>query len=427
MANTPTLTKGDLWELRVARLLFAEGWFVRRSVNLTGHFGANFTATDIDIFGISFDPSLRAHRTIGECKTSESKSGPQPADRAIWGRGLRELVGADSNFIATVRSLGDPVRRLAAQLGTELMDEGDVAHRERILGIDPTKPLGPHTEPVVQAERIVRAASKDDEELRRIYWFVRSDFWFLAPVVGLKRVLGACRLIEKRWHSNLPPDEAEKIRWLCRQLFVLAAIAFTSVAAESYRQPPHVSRPRLLEQLSEGIANFSTLREISRQVDRYVTTVLAEAGVDRSRTVHSLGAFEPRPPQYAETLLETIERLAGEPGTSAQLGRLAEWRVTEAQIGTELAGMPADLVPYLDDGDRLLRTLATFLTGQAIRLPSELLVDVVGRGASTRDEDRIRHAAHRTEDPVDTHEKSNASSEAQQLALDETAEIEPNT
>ncbi len=41
------ITKGDRYELRIARLLFWEDAFVRRAINLNAHFGEELTVTDI--------------------------------------------------------------------------------------------------------------------------------------------------------------------------------------------------------------------------------------------------------------------------------------------------------------------------------------------------------------------------------------------
>jgi hypothetical protein len=372
----PQATKGDLLELRVARLLFEEGYFVRRAVNLNMHFGEDFTVTDVDLLAIRFSPSLSVHTTIGECKTSEAKSAPRATDRVLWGRGLRVLLKADANFVVTVKAATDRVRRLAVELDTRLLDERDVTHRERLLGLNQDSPWGPHDQRLLEKEKRLRGRAKNDEELNRVYWFVRSEFWFLPPVAGLKRVLGACRVLERRWHPNLPEGERELVGWLGKQIFVAAVVALARAAGDAYRQPTDIFRSRLAEQLAAGVADYNTLREVSRQVDRYVTAVLSDAGVEPGQRVKALGAFEPAAPPYTEPLIETIERLSAEPRITSQLARLADWRVAESELSVQQP-MPRDMTVIEDDGDRLLRTIGAFLAGQHIRLPAGVLSGAV--------------------------------------------------
>jgi len=71
-------TKGELLELRLARLLFAEGAFVRRSVDLRAEFGTDFTVTDLDVLSVRFNADLSMHRSIGECKSGVARSAANP-------------------------------------------------------------------------------------------------------------------------------------------------------------------------------------------------------------------------------------------------------------------------------------------------------------------------------------------------------------
>lgn len=371
------ITKGDRYEMRIARLLFWEGAFVRRAINLNVHFGEDFTVTDIDVLALRFGRDLEQRTTIGEAKTTEARNAPKATDRLLWGGGLRALVGADDNFVATTKAATERVRRLATQLGAQLIDERDVAHRESLLGIDEKTPWGPHDPALLVAQRSVYDTVKRDRDLKRVYWFVRSDFWFSDPVRGLKRALGACRLLATRISGQLPDSERQAVRWLAHQAAVTVVVATVRIAAASYRQPPAVARTRLSEQLSEGLADYHTLVELSRTVDRYMMAVLREAKVDPGSVVGALGVLSPEAPPYTEPLLEVVERLAAEPAASSQLPRLLDWRIAEVALERELGELPAPTLEVVNgDADRLLRTIGTFLTGQT-KLPRELVEGVL--------------------------------------------------
>jgi hypothetical protein len=372
-----SVSKGDLYELRICRMLFWEGAFVRRAINLNVHFGEQFTVTDIDVLALRFAPNLELQITIGEAKTTTASSAPKATDRLLWGGGLRALVGADGNFVATTKPASERVRRLAASLGGELLDEQDIAHREALLGIDSSTSWGPYHPDLLLAQQGTLSTIKDDADLKRVYWFLRSNFWFEQPVPGLKRALGACRMLAGRYSDQLSDAERKALKWLAHQAIAVTTVALARIAAVSYRQPPTVARARLTEQLAEGLADYHTLSEISRTVDRYVMGVLREANVDPGRVVSALGALSPAPPAYTEPLLEVVERLAAEPAATSQLPRTVDWLIAEAELGARQGKMPASTVEVLEgDTERLLRTVGVFLTGQT-KLPHQLTEGVL--------------------------------------------------
>jgi hypothetical protein len=95
--TTRGLDEGARTEVRVAQVWFWDGYYVRRGVDLQHRFGSEVsTVTDLDVLGYSFESSLKHHKHIGEVKTGKSNNTPRPLDRALWLRGLRELVDAES-------------------------------------------------------------------------------------------------------------------------------------------------------------------------------------------------------------------------------------------------------------------------------------------------------------------------------------------
>jgi hypothetical protein len=141
--------------------------------------------------------AFRISRTIGESKTDQGKKGPKIADRLLWLVGLRDLVHADSAFVATTRNASDKVRGLAERLQIDVIDEQDLAHRERQQELDENSPWGPFDPQLLERQREVYNAVKSDTDLKRVYWFVRSEFWLSDPTAAIKRAFGAVRLLAK--------------------------------------------------------------------------------------------------------------------------------------------------------------------------------------------------------------------------------------
>jgi hypothetical protein len=357
-------TRGQLFELRVARLLHAEGAFVRRRVNLDQFVGEKVQVTDIDVLAFFFDRTLSLRLVAAECKTAEGRSAPSTKDRLLWLHGVNSLVGAQEGFLATSRAARDPERRFASLIGLAVLDPRDLERRETILGLKPDSGIATHSEQAVALEDEIAKVVQKDDEMKRVYAFLRSEAWLVAPVAALKRALGAARILGGRYADSLPAGERQALEWLAAEVVVATTVALTRLAGESYRAPEEVFARHLAERLAEGLASYSAMREISQQVDKFVMGVLREAGVDPTRVVGALGALTPRPPGYTEPLLELVQRLAAVPAATAELARSAE-----DAYGRRLLGEGE--TPSGEIG-RLLRLVATFLEHQA-HLPATLL------------------------------------------------------
>jgi hypothetical protein len=337
-------------------------------VLLEPQFREKFVVTDLDLFAFEFNAALQATSSIVECKTTEARNAPSGADRLLWLAGLRELVHADRSGLFVTKAASDPLRRLAFELGSSLADERDVVRREQLLGLVETGRYGSHDPRLIGLSDLVRASTKSDRELHRAYWFVRSELWLAPPTSALKRALGACRLVGERYTERLPDNERMALRWLSGELLTGIALAVTRLAADSYQQPANLFEARMMERLAEGIADFKALEQISKAVDEYMLGVLREAKVGPGTMVQSLGAFAPRPPAYADRLIELIHRFAASPRAAADAARLAD-----AQFAARLLGENDAAWAALDPREtgRLLRLLATFVGRQA-RMPDEL-------------------------------------------------------
>jgi hypothetical protein len=85
-AKTPGLDPAIAAEVRVAQAWFWDGYYVRRGIDLQHRFGSDVsTVTDLDVLGILFDPTLVAHKSIGEVKSGTSFVATWPS-RSCRGR-----------------------------------------------------------------------------------------------------------------------------------------------------------------------------------------------------------------------------------------------------------------------------------------------------------------------------------------------------
>lgn len=362
-----TASKGELLELRLARLLFSEGAFVRRSIELRAGIGSQFTITDLDVLSVYIAPDLSVRRTIAECKSGLGRGASKAPDRLLWGRGLRSLLRADSHIVVTSRKINADVRALADRLDAEVLDERDLDRREKLRGLRPDSAYGSHDPALLAVVRDHYAAIRKNDELKRAWRFCLADGWLMEAASAIKRSLGALQLLARKHSQDTTDAEAQAIEWLLGQSCLVFCLAAVEMAGHCYRRPPELFEPWFVERMSGGTVPAQHMERISRDVDEYIVAVLAKIGATPAQQVDAMGALAPEPPRYAQPLLELVRRLAAEPSTAAGLPRALDWRLAEYS-----SGRADGVAPDSERTSAMLRNIAAFLRGQ-VRVPSELL------------------------------------------------------
>jgi hypothetical protein len=310
------VTKNDPieFESRVARLHNRQGAFVRRRVDVDRWVHpARVQITDLDVLTFQFGPDLSLLRTIIECKTGHSRSTPSEIDRMLWLIGLMRMSGADRAELVIMRQAPPKVREVGVELGVLVQDIADIERRENLIGIGRDQAWGSHDPAFQSHEAAIRAITKTDEELTRAYWFLRSEFWHAPSSLGLKRALTVVELISHRWANEKDAGRRRALGWLVGDALVAFSVSAVTLAARAVTMPLTEFRVQLLNRLSEGATPIGEMSRLSKAIDAYVTGLLRQYDVPPSEIVKSIGAFEPTPPEYADSLLEVLERLAERP------------------------------------------------------------------------------------------------------------------
>lgn len=194
-------------KLRFRRILFLEGYWAPIEVELS-HYEADERAaadqpqarapgepegsapvtrrslTDLDVLGIRFDPLLKQHRVVGDCKTGRRHS---EVSRLFWLRGVLEFFGAEQGYFIKPRV--DPhVRAVAPKLGLRVVSEPDLAALEAKLGVSGLRV--PIADPAVHADIAnlwgieVAPGAKPSAEALRVkdaYSFLSYLYWYVEP------------------------------------------------------------------------------------------------------------------------------------------------------------------------------------------------------------------------------------------------------
>lgn len=371
---------GERLEALVAETWFWEGYFARRSIGLKRHYEPEpVQVTDLDLLAYDFDPHLRRRKYIGEAKGGKSKSVPRPLDRTIWLRGLSELVQADRAELVTALRVSPRVRQLAAGLDVTVQTVGDVKRRRAIGRIDDVADQGSHGEDIVSLLISAGRHCSTDPELERAYWFLRSDVWFLDAWTATKQSIGLIRQLAARWTPGVADEDTQFLRWGFAEAVSVFTVNAVTLAGFSLQIDQDHFRSTAKERLSEGIVPPQYQKRLSDAIDRYIGGVLEQVRAPAAARLEAMGAFEPTPPDYWESLVELASRLAATPQITRLLPRqidLVAYETVVRQRTIEVA--TANRLPLDDDGSRMIRQVVAFLKGQA-GLPGDV-ADAIGKG-----------------------------------------------
>lgn len=255
------IPQGTLFEYRVARLRFHQGYFVRRSVDVWPPRQEGDKLAELDCMVVGFDPQLRRSLEIIECKTSKNRGGE--IDRLIWLKGMAALTNADQSTLAK-SNVADRTRDFARRLKVQVLDYSAISSTEKALSIHPDNWIGFH-DPVF-GEQIVKAARKElnsSNSLRRVGKYLFGQYWFTNDFTRVKQLQTFFALLEKS-RDNVSPDA---LRLGIGEATVLFTLVVFSIAGWRNQLSEQEYKNYVASELAVGIADPRSLRDLLRNID----------------------------------------------------------------------------------------------------------------------------------------------------------------
>lgn len=358
------LEPGDVMEARVAQLWFWEGFYARRGINLQHHYDPEpLQVTDLDLLAFDFDPGMIRRKYIGEVKTGTGRSAAKPLDRSIWLRGLRELVGAERAELTTGVKPTMRARQLASGLQVVAQSVEDVERREKVADVAAVADLGAHGPSAFVTLKEIHKHCSIDPELERSYWYLRSEVWFLDPWSAVKRTLGLLGTLATRWTPQIDDDDAKALRWLFAEAISVWTLNLIALVGEAHHLDERNFVAQAHERLAEGVVPARFQRRLSDAIDKYIAGLLATAHAPPSVQVNAMGAFTPKPPEWTDSLIELVGRLAATIQEVRQLPRQLDLLMFERLVNRRhISDVAVERLKLHTDGfGQQRRLLAAFL------------------------------------------------------------------
>lgn len=390
---------GTQWEYRLTRLRFFQGQFVRRGIDVWPQGLKGDKLTELDVFGVSFDPQLRRRLEVIEGKTSSGRGGE--IDRLIWVRGLSVLASAADVGIAKLK-VDERTRQLARRLGVSVLDEQAVAAAESSLGIESDDWVGMHDpafgETVIKP---LREAIGKSNELNNAGKFLFGSYWFTDEFTRLKQLRTLFRLAQEA--AGKIDDRL--ITLAVGEGSVLFAVAAYTVAAWHDQYSADDFGRFVTRELQSGVADEDNLRRLLRRIDEMhrqdvenLHRAYTEAGMARLIIpARHLESEILRPPEWTEGFLDLTARLRAQPQLASAVLRTLDLRLAHrlgsprspAKLEATWAGAANAVNQVADTIERFLTSLwlapASAFNGNSKRRDREAPADegTVARATTT--------------------------------------------
>jgi hypothetical protein len=143
-----------------------------------------------------------------------------------------------------------------------------------------------------------------------VYWFLRSEVWFLDEWQATKRLIGALDRLHPWWTPNLDDGDAAALRWLYAEAVSVLVLNVVALTGRSWAIASSDWTSVVADRLSEGAMPAHHMRALADSFDRFLGRALKEAKASNTLLVESMDAFRPSPPDWAQPLIELIERLS---------------------------------------------------------------------------------------------------------------------
>lgn len=321
---------GALWEYRLVRLRFMQGFFVRRSIDVwpDGLQGSNLA--ELDVLSTGFDARLRRRTEVIEAK---SGSGAKEVDRVMWLRGIAAYTGVDEATFAKPR-VASRVRPVARRARVNILDDATVAAAEKAAGVDSTDWVG-YADPELD-DKIVKSARvhlTSSDPLRRAGKFLFGTFWFSDEFTRIKQLRTLADLLHQH-HAEVDPTA---LVLACSEVVTLTALSTLEITNWRGQYEPAEFQKFAAGQFASGLGQPDGLRRVLAQVDAMTRDFVeglhdeytATGAARISRRIPQLEHELLRVPEWAEAFMDLSARMQERAGLAMHVLRALDLRAAE--------------------------------------------------------------------------------------------------
>jgi len=289
-------------KIRMMRLLWSSGHFVRSNIPLYSVDGEYKGITDIDVLAIAFGPDFSARTTICDCKTGVGVSTPE---RIFWTSGVIRYFRADRGFFVRSKILESRYVDLADRLGLLPLSEDQLKNFEDVYNIQREYFIGPFKEENLYLENNRFKNLKEADS--KAYHYIKVKYWIDYPHTQILSLMAYVKKI----------NESDKLSNEAKFFFRMYVLSLLSVSLINFARKILVISPlEREEQIKE--------RLMGGKVENYEKKALLENFYDFIKAEIESKYYGKYPvtkvdflahfyPSYTKYVIDLVQRLCSSP------------------------------------------------------------------------------------------------------------------
>ena len=305
------ISKGELLEFRIKRLLFSMGYFCKIGVIINAdrsEFSDNIT--DLDVLGFSMHKDFTCKSIWADCKSGNAK----PLERISWINGVKRFADID-DVVFVKKGVRVSTKQFARKSGIQIMDLEVLQKFENDYKIEDTSVEGSwdyntqkECETILKNIRIYKS-----ENIKKILKFIKVNYWSLDEYTQVKKCITALNQLGDFLKMPISDNEIKALKWAVYEVVSLFVLSTIKICRNTY----YFNNRDRNQIITEGITSGETVnkerqKEIVEASYKIINSVIRTQvpGFTGNITVPNLDI---KPPKYLEAYLDLIERMTSNP------------------------------------------------------------------------------------------------------------------
>ena len=350
------ISKGDILEFRMQRLLFYMGYFTKRGVIMkTSADDSADEITDLDAYGIYIHKDFSAKRIWADCKSGKAK----PLERISWIKGIRNSVKID-DVIFVKGGVRVNTKQFARKSGILVLDNETIYKLEKDFGIaeDDWRGSWDYKVQYNNINDLKKIVGYNGRELKYIAQFIESNYWVFDYYARIKKcVTGITQLYDI--HEIAKEEQKYTLKWAIFELITLLILATLNICREVYYLPENDRRLMINDGMISGEISAKKRIEIVEATYKMAIGLVKEQIPDfkPSKLNLNIGISAP---EYCEKFIDLVNRITNEPLKYFDILRIVDFLLMEYELKDSVFN-ENDLKKLFNNYDEIRGSIKTLL------------------------------------------------------------------
>lgn len=313
------MTFGDAdteFKLRMHRLLWNQGYFARREVQLSlflpdkPEVPRREDVTDIDVLGIRHDENLRPEYVICDCKTSKNITS---INRTFWTKGVMDLFGAKKGYVISYKST-KVSKEIASDFNIIAFNDESLRVFENSLGIAEDKWEASYNNSL--DETIEKYKNEIKDQHYREYFYYKYRYWLDRPNEQVKRLIS----LGKKFSQKQVFSDAEK--WFLHEIITMFSISILSFSNKLIGINEAYLIDSVITEWHGGATDKASRETLIKSVHEFINEYIETECGRKSKL--PLKELSTQPDYVSTSLVDTLIRLLRDPCSSRNIYRFLD-------------------------------------------------------------------------------------------------------